>query len=131
MILAPKVSPGASAAVAKKKNVRLLEYVTNDELKPVFEYKKIMGGLLVQDRDEEEKVQCKVVTKREPTADEMRDMLFAWKVCQFVKSNAIVYCKDNMTFGIGAGQMSRVFSSRIAVEKAADAKLDLKGIQCS
>ena len=94
-----------------------------------LDYKRVTGGLLVQDRDIGMITQggLKVVTQRAPTEQEMRDLLFAWKTAKFVKSNAIVYCKNNMTIGIGAGQMSRVYSARIAAIKAADAGLDVKG----
>jgi len=94
-----------------------------------LDYKRVTGGLLVQDRDIGMITQgdLKVVTQRAPTEQEMRDLLFAWKTAKFVKSNAIVYCKNNMTIGIGAGQMSRVYSARIAAIKAADAGLTVKG----
>ncbi|EDN69497.1 bifunctional phosphoribosylaminoimidazolecarboxamide formyltransferase/IMP cyclohydrolase [Beggiatoa sp. PS] len=69
----------------------------------------------------------KIVTQRQPTAEELQDLLFAWKVAKFVKSNAIVYCKDGMTIGVGAGQMSRVYSAKIAAIKATDEKLEVKG----
>ncbi len=94
---------------------------------PRRDWKKVTGGLLVQDADLALKDTLKVVTKRQPTAAEMADMVFAWKVAKFVKSNAIVYAKDGATVGIGAGQMSRVNSSRIAVIKAEMAGLDVKG----
>ncbi|MCP4042900.1 MAG: bifunctional phosphoribosylaminoimidazolecarboxamide formyltransferase/IMP cyclohydrolase, partial [Gammaproteobacteria bacterium] len=71
--------------------------------------------------------EVKVVTRRTPSEAEMRDLMFAWKVCKFVKSNAIVYCRDGMTIGVGAGQMSRVYSARIAAIKAADEGLEVKG----
>ncbi|CAD7938993.1 unnamed protein product [Amoebophrya sp. A120] len=137
VILAPTVAPEASAVVATKKNVRLLAYAgttskptttTGTSVKEELEYKKIRGGLLVQTRDEEpQDITLKVVTEKQPSEKDMEDLKFAWKVCQFVKSNAIVYAKDGMTYGVGAGQMSRVFSSKIAVEKAAEAKLELQG----
>ncbi len=94
-----------------------------------LDYKRVTGGLLVQDRDIGmiNQADLKVVTQRAPTEQEIRDLLFAWKTAKFVKSNAIVYCKDNMTIGIGAGQMSRVYSARIAAIKAADAGLIVKG----
>ena len=83
----------------------------------------------MQDRDlgMVDESDLRVVTKRAPSADEIRDLLFAWKVCKFVKSNAIVYCKNAMTIGVGAGQMSRVYSARIAAIKAADANLEVAG----
>jgi phosphoribosylaminoimidazolecarboxamide formyltransferase/IMP cyclohydrolase len=87
------------------------------------------GGLLVQDRDELTMTlpELKIVTKRQPSPRELEDLLFAWRVAKFVKSNAIVYAKDAQTLGVGAGQMSRVVSSRIAAMKAADEKLEVKG----
>jgi phosphoribosylaminoimidazolecarboxamide formyltransferase / IMP cyclohydrolase len=93
------------------------------------EVRSVVGGVLVQDRDRsmEKMAACKVVTKREPTSEEWASMLFGWKVGKHVKSNAIVYCRGEQTLGIGAGQMARVDSSRIAVWKAGEAKLDLKG----
>ena len=91
-------------------------------------YKRVTGGLLLQDRDlgQISAADLKVVTQRAPTEQELKDLLFAWKVVKFVKSNAIVYCRDRMTIGIGAGQMSRVYSAKIAALKAADERLDLK-----
>ncbi|MCG8315836.1 MAG: bifunctional phosphoribosylaminoimidazolecarboxamide formyltransferase/IMP cyclohydrolase, partial [Pseudomonadales bacterium] len=110
VIIAPSVSPEASAIVAEKKNVRLLacgEWPATriDE----FDYKRVNGGLLVQDRDNGliTATDLKVVTKRAPTETEIRDLLFCWKVAKYVKSNAIVYAKNEQTIGIGAGQMSR------------------------
>ena len=94
---------------------------------PRMDIKSVSGGLLVQDADLALHESLKVVTKRQPTAAEMADLLFAWKVAKFVKSNAIVYAKDGATVGIGAGQMSRVNSSRIAAIKAEMAGLDVKG----
>ena len=94
-----------------------------------FDYKRVNGGLLVQDRDIHgiSEDDLTVVSKRAPTDDEIRDLLFAWCVAQYVKSNAIVYCKDNQTIGIGAGQMSRVYSAKIAGIKAADENLQVEG----
>jgi len=95
----------------------------------VFDFKRVGGGLLVQTADEARIAQSdlKVVTKRVPTEQEMRDLLFAWRVAKYVKSNAIVYCKDGMTVGVGAGQMSRVDSARIAAIKAENNKMTVKG----
>jgi phosphoribosylaminoimidazolecarboxamide formyltransferase/IMP cyclohydrolase len=89
----------------------------------------VVGGVLVQDRDRMlgDVAAFKVVTRRQPTADEWTAMLFGWKVCKHVKSNAIVYCRGEQTLGVGAGQMARVDSSRIAVWKAGEARLDLTG----
>ncbi len=128
VIIAPKVSEGAIAAVAKKKNVRLLECGEWPQRPaPRLDMKRVNGGLLVQTADLSLYKELKVVTRRQPTEEEMRDLLFAWKVCKFVKSNAIVYCRDNMTIGVGAGQMSRVNSARIARIKAEQAGLDVAG----
>ncbi|HEX6929619.1 MAG TPA: bifunctional phosphoribosylaminoimidazolecarboxamide formyltransferase/IMP cyclohydrolase, partial [Gammaproteobacteria bacterium] len=93
------------------------------------DYKRVNGGLLVQDADAMmvDAANLKVVSNRRPDDNELRDMLFCWKVAKFVKSNAIVYARDNMTIGVGAGQMSRVYSARIAAIKAADAGLKVKG----
>ena len=128
VIVAPSVGPEVEAVVAAKKNVRLLVTgawpATQARRR---DWKKVTGGLLVQDADLALKDTLKVVTKRQPTAAEMADMVFAWKVAKFVKSNAIVYARDGATVGIGAGQMSRVNSSRIAVIKAEMAGLDVKG----
>jgi len=128
VIVAPSVTRDAEAAIAAKKNVRLL--VTGAWPKtsaPRRDWKKVTGGLLVQDADLALHQPLTVVTKRQPTTAEMADMLFAWKVAKFVKSNAIVYAREGATVGIGAGQMSRVNSSRIAVIKAELAGLDVKG----
>ncbi len=128
VIVAPKVSAEAAEAVARKKNVRLLECGEWPETPaPRLDFKRVNGGLLVQDADLALFDGLKVVTKRSPTDEEMRDLLFAWKVCKFVKSNAIVYCRDLMTVGVGAGQMSRVNSARIATIKAEQAGLEVKG----
>jgi phosphoribosylaminoimidazolecarboxamide formyltransferase/IMP cyclohydrolase len=96
---------------------------------PGLDYKRVTGGLLVQDRDNGmvERAALKIVTRRAPNEAELRDLLFAWRVAKFVKSNAIVYAKDNTTIAVGAGQMSRVYSARIAAIKAADAGLEVKG----
>ena len=130
VIIAPSVSEEALAITAEKKNVRVLSCGQWDkDRKPALDYKRVNGGLLVQDRDIHEisREDLKVVSKRQPTEDEIRDLLFAWNVCQYVKSNAIVYCKNNQTIGIGAGQMSRVYSAKIAGIKAADENLEVKG----
>jgi len=95
----------------------------------VLDYKRVNVGLLVQDRDLAlvTREQIKVVSARQPSEQELTDMMFAWRVAKFVKSNAIVFCKDKMTIGVGAGQMSRVYSTRIAAIKAADVDLQVKG----
>ena len=128
VIIAPAVSKEASAIVAAKKNVRLLECgFWPRESAQRLDFKRVNGGLLVQDTDLALIDSIKVVTKRAPTEGEMRDLLFTWQVAKFVKSNAIVYGKDGMTIGVGAGQMSRVNSARIAAIKAEHAGLDVKG----
>jgi phosphoribosylaminoimidazolecarboxamide formyltransferase/IMP cyclohydrolase len=130
VVIAPKVSAEARAAVAAKQNVRLLEVGAWPQTPvPAFDYKRVGGGLLVQDADlHRTKVEeLKIVTRRAPTEAELHDLVFAWKVAQFVKSNAIVYAKDRRTLGVGAGQMSRVYSARIAGIKAADEKLEVAG----
>ena len=130
VIIAPKIMPDALAAMAHKTNVRVLECgAWSGAFTPGLDYKRVVGGLLVQDRDNGmvEKSALKVVTKRSPTTQQLDDLLFAWKVGKFVKSNAIVYVKDHMTIGVGAGQMSRVYSAKIAGIKAADEKLEVRG----
>jgi phosphoribosylaminoimidazolecarboxamide formyltransferase/IMP cyclohydrolase len=127
VIVAPEVSPEASAAVAAKKNVRLLECGAWAESVAQLDMKRVAGGLLVQEADVLLNAELKVVTARAPTEKEMDDLLFAWRVAKFVKSNAIVYAKDRMTVGVGAGQMSRVNSARIAAIKAEHAGLPVPG----
>ena len=128
VIIAPAVTAEAVEIVAAKKNVRLLQCGQwPAESAPRLDYKRVNGGLLVQDADLLLSNEIKVVTKRAPTETEMRDLLFAWKVAKFVKSNAIVYGSNNMTIGVGAGQMSRVNSARIAAIKAEHAGLEVKG----
>ena len=128
VIIAPKVSQAAIDAVATKKNVRLLECGEwSRDTKPRLDFKRVNGGLLVQDCDLDLYNELKVVTKRKPTDEEMADLLFTWRVAKYVKSNAIVYGKNKMTIGVGAGQMSRVNSARIAGIKAEHAGLEVKG----
>jgi phosphoribosylaminoimidazolecarboxamide formyltransferase/IMP cyclohydrolase len=128
VIIAPKISPAAIEAVSSKKNVRLLECGEwAAEALHRLDFKRVNGGLLVQDSDLQLSNDIKVVTKRAPSEQEMKDLLFTWRVAKFVKSNAIVYGKDNMTIGVGAGQMSRVNSARIAAIKAEHAGLEVKG----
>jgi len=128
VIVAPSASPAAEAAVAAKKNVRLLVVGEWGQAEhPRQDWKKVTGGLLVQDADIALEAELRVVTKRQPTAAEMADLRFAWKVAKFVKSNAIVYARDQATVGVGAGQMSRVNASRIAVIKAEMAGLEVAG----
>ena len=130
VIVAPSIDADAATVVAEKKNVRVLE--TGDwgtTLASGFDFKKVSGGLLVQGTDLGHITadDLKVVTKIAPTADQIEDLLFAWTVVKYVKSNAIVFCKDHMTMGVGAGQMSRVYSTKIAAIKAADEGLEVKG----
>jgi phosphoribosylaminoimidazolecarboxamide formyltransferase/IMP cyclohydrolase len=128
VIIAPRVSAAASAVVAAKKNVRLLECGQwPAQPAPRRDFKRVNGGMLVQQTDLDLYSELKVVSRRQPTAKEMEDLLFSWRVAKFVKSNAIVYGKDGMTIGVGAGQMSRVNSARIAAIKAEHAGLEVKG----
>ncbi|EGR2190862.1 bifunctional phosphoribosylaminoimidazolecarboxamide formyltransferase/IMP cyclohydrolase [Vibrio parahaemolyticus] len=129
VIIAPSVSAEAIEAVAAKKNVRLLECGEWSTKTTGFDVKRVNGGLLVQDRDQGmvSLDDLKVVSKRQPTEEELKDALFCWKVAKYVKSNAIVYAKGDMTIGVGAGQMSRVYSAKIAGIKAADEGLEVAG----
>ena len=129
VIIAPSVSEAAAQIVAAKPNLRLLECGEWSTKTTEFDLKRVNGGLLVQDRDQGSVTldDLKVVTKRQPTSDEMRDLQFCWKVAKYVKSNAIVYVKNSMTIGVGAGQMSRVYSAKVAGIKAADENLEVKG----
>ena len=130
VIIAPSVDDAALEATSRKQNVRVLSCGPWTHERPIgLDFKRLNGGLLVQDRDIRETVRddLEIVSSRPPTEEEIRDLLFAWKVAQFVKSNAIVYCKNLQTIGIGAGQMSRVYSARIAGIKAADEGLVVQG----
>lgn len=129
VIIAPSVSTEAIEVVAAKKNVRLLECGEWSTKTTGFDVKRVNGGLLVQDRDQGmvSLDDLKVVSKRQPTDEELKDALFCWKVAKYVKSNAIVYSKGDMTIGVGAGQMSRVYSAKIAGIKAADEGLQVEG----
>jgi len=130
VIIAPTVAPDALTATAAKQGVRVLSCGQWAAQRPGdFDLKRVNGGLLVQSKDLGTIGQSdlEIVTKRTPTKQETKDLLFAWKVVKFVKSNAIVYCRDGMTIGVGAGQMSRVYSARIAAIKAADEHLEVKG----
>jgi len=129
VIIAPSISVEAISIVAEKKNLRLLSCGELSHSTASLDFKRVNGGLLVQDRDlgiitEND---LKIVTKRKPTPSEINDMLFTWKVAKMVKSNAIVYGKDQRTIGVGAGQMSRVNSARIAAIKAEHANLQVAG----
>jgi len=127
VIIAPSVDDDAVAVLTEKKNLRVLVTGPWEKSTGDVQYKKVSGGLLVQGSD----LGCvtaddlKVVTKKAPTTAQIEDLLFAWIVVKYVKSNAIVFCKDRMTIGIGAGQMSRVYSTRIAAIKAADEGLEV------
>ncbi len=127
VIIAPSVSEDATSAVAEKKNVRLLVCGGWNAPAARLDYKRVNGGLLVQDADLALHDELNVATDRKPTDEEMDDLLFSWRVAKFVKSNAIVYAKNNMTIGVGAGQMSRINSARIAGIKAEHAGLEVKG----
>ncbi|MFA5081054.1 MAG: bifunctional phosphoribosylaminoimidazolecarboxamide formyltransferase/IMP cyclohydrolase [Hydrogenophilaceae bacterium] len=128
VIIAPKVSAAAVEIAAAKKNVRVLECGQwPAEPGKRLDFKRVNGGLLVQEADLALSNEIKVVTKRAPTEAEMRDLLFAWRVAKYVKSNAIVYARGDMTIGVGAGQMSRVNSARIAAIKAEHAGLAVPG----
>jgi phosphoribosylaminoimidazolecarboxamide formyltransferase/IMP cyclohydrolase len=130
VIIAPTASEAALAVLAKKKNLRLL--LTNglpDPAEPGMTFKSLSGGFLLQNRDAGQigPEDLKVVTQRAPSAAEIADLIFAFRVCKHVKSNAIVYAKDRATIGVGAGQMNRVDSARIAAWRGAAAKLDFTG----
>ncbi|MGB0468414.1 MAG: bifunctional phosphoribosylaminoimidazolecarboxamide formyltransferase/IMP cyclohydrolase [Pontibacterium sp.] len=130
VIIAPQVSQAASDLIASKPNVRLLECGTwSADRSHGFDYKRVNGGLLVQDLDQGmvNASELQVVSNRQPSEQEIRDLLFCWEVAKFVKSNAIVYAKNGQTIGIGAGQMSRVYSAKIAGIKAADEGLTVAG----
>jgi phosphoribosylaminoimidazolecarboxamide formyltransferase/IMP cyclohydrolase len=128
VIVAPRFAPDAQERLAKKENLRLLE-VPLVHGSQAHDYKRVGGGLLVQTSDSKvlDRKDFRVVTKKKPSDAQWSDLLFAWCVAKYVKSNAIVFCRDGMTLGVGAGQMSRVDSVRIAASKAQQAKLDLAG----
>jgi phosphoribosylaminoimidazolecarboxamide formyltransferase/IMP cyclohydrolase len=129
VIVAPAIDDEAATVLSNKKNVRVLKTGDWADSAPGFDFKKVSGGLLVQGNDMGKigESDLKVVTKLAPTPQQIEDMLFAWTVVKYVKSNAIIFCKDNMTIGVGAGQMSRVYSTKIAAIKAADENLEVKG----
>lgn len=128
VIIAPDFETEARALLQKKKNLRLIQLATSAlEVRPSVDLRSVCGGLLVQDSDALVENPEQVVTKRRPTKKEMDAMLFGWRVVKHVKSNAIVYAAADRTLGIGAGQMSRVDASRIAIWKAEEAGLSLKG----
>jgi phosphoribosylaminoimidazolecarboxamide formyltransferase/IMP cyclohydrolase len=128
VIIAPTGSAEAIGAIKAKKNVRLLacgDWAAEDIHR--LDFKRVNGGLLVQDADLQLLKETRVVSERSPTEEEMLDLLFTWRVAKFVKSNAIVYGKNGMTIGVGAGQMSRINSARIAAIKAEQAGLEISG----
>jgi phosphoribosylaminoimidazolecarboxamide formyltransferase/IMP cyclohydrolase len=130
VIVAPSIEKDALAVTAEKKNVRVLETGEwSGGPIPGLNYKKVSGGLLVQSTDTGlvSESDLKVVTEKSPNAKQIADLLFAWQVAKFVKSNAIVFCNDGMTIGVGAGQMSRIYSTKIAAIKAADEGLATEG----
>jgi phosphoribosylaminoimidazolecarboxamide formyltransferase/IMP cyclohydrolase len=128
VVIAPAFGAEARAAFAAKQNVRLLT-VTPGAAQNDFDFKRVGGGLLVQTPDSHELQprELKVVTRLAPTPQQLADLMFAWRVAKYVKSNTIVFAKDGMTLGVGAGQMSRVDSARIASIKAKEARLSLAG----
>jgi phosphoribosylaminoimidazolecarboxamide formyltransferase/IMP cyclohydrolase len=140
VIIAPSIESDALEICSAKKNVRVLETGAWNESPATcprgagraptgFDFKKVSGGLLIQTSDLGVITadDLKIVTEKAPTPEQIQDMLFAWTVVKYVKSNAIIFCKDNMTIGVGAGQMSRVYSTKIAAIKAADEGLDING----
>ncbi|MCP5479588.1 MAG: bifunctional phosphoribosylaminoimidazolecarboxamide formyltransferase/IMP cyclohydrolase, partial [Rhodanobacteraceae bacterium] len=128
VIIAPSVAADALALSAKKPNVRVIEIPAGDG-RNSMDVRRVGSGLLMQTADNREVGvdELKQVSERAPTEQELRDLLFAWRVAKYVKSNAIVYAKDERTIGVGAGQMSRVISARIAGIKADDAGLAVPG----
>jgi phosphoribosylaminoimidazolecarboxamide formyltransferase/IMP cyclohydrolase len=136
VLIAPEFSDDALEVFRGKPNVRLLKIALPpggasawDQGRNAVDIKRVGSGLLMQTADNREMTlgELKVVTQKQPTPAELQDLLFAWKVAKYVKSNAIVFCKDGMTIGVGAGQMSRIDSARIASIKAQNAKLSLQG----
>ena len=127
VIIAPTADAGAVEAIASKENLRLLECGQWEEAANRQDFKHVNGGLLVQDADISLFQELQVVSERQPSEAQMADLLFAWRVAKFVKSNAIVYASEGMTIGVGAGQMSRINSARIAAIKAEHARLQVAG----
>jgi phosphoribosylaminoimidazolecarboxamide formyltransferase/IMP cyclohydrolase len=132
VLIAPAYTADALAVIAKKVNVRVLEIAlppARPRAPAQWDWKRVGGGLLLQSADDRnvQPEELRTVTKKAPTPAQLADLLFAWRVAKFVKSNAIVYCGDGATLGIGAGQMSRVDSTRIAAIKAGRAGLPLAG----
>ena len=129
VIIAPGVSSSAQKILNTKENIRVLEMESMDKLSSGFKFLSVTDGLLIQEIDNGSisAKDLKIVSSREPTEEEVQDCLFAWKVCKFVKSNAIVYAKNNQTVGVGAGQMSRIDSAQIAASKAKESGFKTKG----
>ncbi len=127
VIIAPGVEDAAVAAVASKENVRLLSCDQWQQAQARFDYKHVNGGILVQQADQALYQNLEIVSDIKPDDAQMRDLVFAWQVAKFVKSNAIIYARDNMTIGVGAGQMSRINSARIAAIKAGHAGFEVAG----
>ena len=129
VIIAPSVSKEALDVLSVKENIRVLEAGIRETVLQQLTMKRVSGGLLIQDNDRGfiERDDLTIVSKRPPTEKELEDLLFSWKVVKYVKSNAIVYAKDKQTIGIGAGQMSRIYSARIAAIKAEDEGLEVSG----
>jgi phosphoribosylaminoimidazolecarboxamide formyltransferase/IMP cyclohydrolase len=128
VLIAPAFSDAARKVFESKQNVRLLEIPLGHAANP-FDLKRVGGGLLLQSADAKnlQERELTIVSKKQPTPAQLHDMMFAWRVAKFVKSNAIVFCGNGMTLGVGAGQMSRIDSARIASIKAQNAGLSLAG----
>lgn len=129
VIIAPGVSSSSKEILKTKENIRVLEMDKMDSLSPGLKFLSVTDGLLVQEIDDGilSRKDLKIVSSRNPTEDEIQDCLFAWKVCKFVKSNAIIFAKNNQTVGVGAGQMSRIDSTQIAASKAKERGFETKG----
>jgi phosphoribosylaminoimidazolecarboxamide formyltransferase/IMP cyclohydrolase len=129
VIVAPEIEPAALKTLSAKPNVRALIVGAPHSAKRSLDYKRVSGGLLVQDADfgAVTAADLKTVTQLAPTAEQLADLAFAWRVVKYVKSNAIVYARGGLTLGIGAGQPSRVMSARVAAIKAAEAKFEVRG----
>ena len=129
VIVAPGIDEEAKKILAKKENIRLLDLKAMDDPIPGYKFMSVTDGLLMQETDNGQisEKDFKIVSKKQPTKEEIKDCLFAWKVCKFVKSNAIIFAKDNQTIGIGAGQMSRIDSTQIAASKAKERGFETKG----
>ena len=129
VIIAPGVEQGVIELFEKKPSVRLLVVGALDQTPTQLDYRRVQGGLLIQETDTGSRTALELtcVTEKQPSSEQMADLLFAWKVAKFVKSNAIIYARNKKTIGVGAGQMSRIYSARIAAIKAQDAQLEVAG----